>query len=123
MSPISLELTKLRVLATLLVLAVLLALAGAAGWLVNGWRLDGPHARELAARDGTISTLKAAIDQQNAAIQAVGAATAAAEDRRKQAEAVAARAIDRMNARGAAVAASTATDCAGVLRESWGAWK
>jgi len=119
----ALELTKVRALATLLVLVLLLALAGAGGWIVNGWRLDGPHARDLAARDGVIADLRAGIDRQNAAIQAAGAATAAADDRRKQAEAVAARAIGRMGARGAAVAASKATDCAGVLRESWGAWK
>lgn len=123
MNPVMLEVTKLRGLAITIVLAVLMALAGAAGWLVNGWRLDGPHARELAARDATIATLKAAVDQQNAAIRAAGAASAAADDRRKQAETVAARAIDRMKARSAAVATSTATDCAGVLRDSWGAWK
>lgn len=123
MNPISLELNKIRVLAALLVLAVLLALASAAGWVVNGWRLDGLHARALAARDGKIEQLQAAINQQNAAIQAAGAAAAAADERRKQAEAIAARAVSKMGARGAAVAASKATDCAGVLHESWGVWK
>lgn len=123
MNPLSLELTKVRVLASLLALAALLALAGASGWIVNGWRLDGPHARALAQRDGQVAQLRAAIDQQNAAIQAAGAVAVAADDRRKQAEAVAARAINQMGARGAAVAASKATDCAGVLHESWGAWK
>jgi hypothetical protein len=123
MNPIALELTKARMLATFAVLAVLLALAGAAGWVMNGWRLGGPQAVELAARDKTIGQLRAAIDQQNAAILRAGDATKAAEDRGRLAEQMAARAVDNMRTRGAAVAASQATDCAGVLRESWGVLK
>jgi hypothetical protein len=123
MNPVSLELTKLRALAALTMLVVLLALAGAAGWVVNGWRLRGPHAVDLAARDTTIRELRAGIDQQNVAILRAGDATKAAEDRGRLAERMAAQAVDGMRARGAAVEASQATDCAGVLRESWGAWK
>lgn len=123
MNPISLELTKVRLLGTAAVLAMLLALAAAAGWTVNGWRLAGPHATELAARDKRITDLAHAVDLQNVAIEAAGRATVAADDRRRQAEAAAARAIDRLGARGSAVASSTATDCAGVLHESWGAWR
>jgi hypothetical protein len=53
----------------------------------------------------------------------MGDAKAAAEDRRKLAESLTRDAIARAIARGAAAAASNATDCDGVMREAWEGWK
>lgn len=103
-----------------LVVVLLLAGAAAAGALVNGWRLDGDCQRDLAARDKTISELRASIQTQNAAVQAMGIQSAEADKRRQTAETFARAALMSIDKRAAAVRASAAPDCAALLRESWG---
>jgi septal ring factor EnvC (AmiA/AmiB activator) len=119
-----------RLLAHLVLAAVLLAGAAAAGAVINGWRLDGAHQRALADKDKTITQqaldyaeLKAKVADQNHKIEALEAKSTAANDRRKVAEQFAASAIKRLDTREAVVANSKATDCAGVLKEAWEAWK
>ena len=61
--------------AKLLALATGTALAFGGGWLVNGWRLTGQHAQELAQRDRMALEVAEAIKQ--AGIEANNAITAA----------------------------------------------
>lgn len=100
-----------------------LIVAAAGGAVVNGWRLDGAHERSLAEKDRQIATLRTAISDQNHAVEAMGAAKVAADGRRQLAAKLAAGAIAQAGARGAAAAASKATDCDGVMREAWGSWQ
>lgn len=123
MNPISLELTKWRALFVTGLLLALLALAAGAGWTVAGWHHEGEHQRELRTLDGQIAGLRAALAEQSAKVDAAKAASDAAEDRRKLAEQYAARALDGLGKRADALASSKAADCAGLLREQWGAWK
>lgn len=100
--------------------AAALIVAAAGGAVVNGWRLDGAHQRALAAKQSEYDALASAVREQNHAVEAMGAAKVAADGRRQLANKLAASAIARAGARGAAAAASKATDCDGVLREAWG---
>lgn len=61
--------------AKLLGIALATALAFGAGWQVNGWRLDGQHAAELAQRDRQALEVAEAIKQ--AGIEANNAISAA----------------------------------------------
>jgi hypothetical protein len=61
--------------AKLLGIALATALAFGAGWQVNGWRLDGQHAAELAQRDRQALEVAEAIQQ--AGIEANNAISAA----------------------------------------------
>ncbi|MCG2585525.1 hypothetical protein [Massilia sp. TS11] len=119
----SLETLQAKIIAGGLALLVTLAAGAAAGAVVNGWRLEAGHARELATKDQEISGLKAAIEKQNGAVEGLRAATEAAHGARKLAESYAQRAIGTLDQRAAAVAGTKATDCPGVLREAWGAGK
>lgn len=121
MNPISLELSKARLIGGLILLAIALAAAGAAGWLVNGWRLDGDHQRALAAKDAAYNELASHSQAQNAAVQALGIERQAADDRGKLAMQYADRFARQLGDRAAAVRNSQEKDCAGVLREAWGA--
>ena len=105
--------------------AVILALSGAAtvGAVVNGWRLDGAHQRALAAEKGGRVAAEKLLDEQSAAVDKLGAEKRAADERRQVAEKFAASAIARAKDRSAAVAASQAPDCSGVMREAWEGWK
>lgn len=103
--------------------AAALILAAAGGAVVNGWRLDGAHQRALTAKQAEYDALASAVREQNRAVEKMGDATKAAVERRQTAEKFAATAIARAGARGAAAAASNATDCDGVLRENWEGWK
>jgi hypothetical protein len=104
-------------------IATLVVAAGAFG----GWALAA-HDRNVArAQVEKLHTengdLKAAMTEQNIAVGAMAASTAEAVRRREAAEKAAAGAIARAPARAAAVSASTAPDCAGVLNEAWEGWK
>jgi hypothetical protein len=104
-------------------IATLVVAAGAGG----GWALAA-HERNVArAQVEKLHTengdLKAAMKEQNIAVGAMAASTAEAVRRREAAEKAAAGAIARAPARAAAVSASTAPDCAGVLNEAWKGWK
>jgi hypothetical protein len=103
--------------------AVALAAAAVGGAAINGWRLDGAHQRELAGKRAEYDALNDKVREQNRAVEALGAAKVAADDRRQVAEKFAASAIARAKDRGVAVAASQAPDCAGVMREAWEGWK
>lgn len=112
-----------RRLAGIAAFVVLLALAAIAGALVNGWRLDGAHQRELAAKQKDYDELAAKVQEQNRGIEALQAKTDAAEGRRQLAELFASGALERAGNRAAGVANSKATSCDGVLKEAWEAWK
>jgi hypothetical protein len=103
--------------------AVALAAAAATGAAVNGWRLDAVHQRELATKRAEYDALADKVREQNRAVEVLGAAKVAADERRQVAEKFAASTIAHTKDRSATVAASTAPDCAGVMREAWGAWK
>lgn len=105
--------------------AVILALSGAAtvGAVVNGWRLDGVHQRALAVEVDKRVVAERKLDDQTAAVARLGDAKAAADERRQVAEKFAASAIARTQTRAAAVAASQAPDCSGVMREAWEGWR
>jgi hypothetical protein len=104
-------------------LGVALLAAAAGGAIVNGWRLDGAHQRALATKQGEYDALASTVREQNRAVDALAAAKVAADERRQLAEKLAAGAIARAGARGAAAASSKATDCDGVMREAWEGWK
>ena len=59
---------------------VALVLAFCAGWMVNGWRLESSHQKEMRAAEKYLSDLLAAIASQTASIQI--AAAESAESRR-----------------------------------------
>jgi len=105
--------------------ALTLALAGAAGVgaLANGWRLEAAHQRALASEKEARAAVEKQLLEQSAAVDKLGAAKVAADERRQVAEKFAAAAIARAKNRGAAVAASQAPDCSGVMREAWEGWK
>lgn len=100
-----------------------MAAAGTAGWMVNGLRLDAAHQKEMAKKRDEYDALAEKVREQNRAVEAMGAAKVAADERRKTAEKFAASAIARAQGRSESVASSTAPDCSGVMREAWEAWK
>jgi len=112
-----------RLAAGALALTLVLVGAAAAGAVVNGWRLDGAHQRALAAEQGKRAGVERKLLEQSAAVDKLGAEKVAADERRRVAEKFAAAAIARSKDRGAAVAASRAPDCDGVMREAWGSWR
>ena len=120
---IDITLTKYRVAAGAAALALVLAGAAAAGAVINGWRLDGAHQRALAAEKGGRVAAEKLLAEQSAAVDKLGAEKRAADERRQVAEKFAASAIARTQTRAAAVAASQAPDCSGVMREAWEGWK
>lgn len=80
-----------------IVAAVVLALAFTAGWTINGWRLDGRHARVLEQiAQASVAAAQAARDEENRRI-------AAMEEERDNAQQQA-QALDLDVAAGAAVA-------------------
>ena len=112
-----------RLAASALALTLALAGAAAAGAVVNGWRLDGSHQRALASEIDKRIAAERKLDDQVAAVARLGDAKAAADERRQVAEKFAAAAIARTQTRAAAVAASQAPDCGGVMREAWEGWR
>ena len=120
---IDITLTKYRVAAGAAALALVLAGAAAAGAVVNGWRLDGAHQRALASEKDKRVAVEKLLDEQSAAVDKLGAEKRAADERRQVAEKFAASAIARAKDRSAAVAASQAPDCGGVMREAWEGWR
>jgi len=120
---IDITLTKFRLVAGAAAFVLALAGAATAGAVINGWRLDAAHQRALAsAAKGRVAIEKQLLEQ-TAAVDRLGDAKAAADERRQVAERFAAAAIARAKDRGAAVAASRAPDCDGVMREAWGSWR
>lgn len=101
--------------------AIVLAGAFGAGWMVNGWRLTAGHAREIAALTSESTNLKAKIQTQNFAVDVLNERKNAADERRRLAEVLTKAAQVGLQNRADQVAASKATDCDGVLREAWGA--
>jgi len=120
---IDITLTKYRLAAGAAALALVLAGAAATGAVVNGWRLDGAHQRALASEKDKRVAVEKLLAEQSAAVDKLGAATRAADERRQVAEKFAASAIARTGSRAAAVAASQAPDCSGVMREAWEGWR
>lgn len=120
---IDFTLMKYRIAGGAAALALVLVGAAAAGAVINGWRLDGAHQRALASEIDKRIEAERKLDDQTAAVARLGAAKAAADERRQVAEKFAASAIARAKDRGAAVAASQAPDCSGVMREAWEGWR
>lgn len=112
-----------RLAAGALALTLVLAVAAGAGAVVNGWRLDGVHQRALASEIDKRIAAERKLDDQLAAVARLGDAKAAADERRQVAEKFAASAIARTQTRAAAVAASQAPDCSGVMRGAWEGWR
>lgn len=103
--------------------AIVLAIGFGGGWLVNGWRIDGSHQREIAKITSDLTTEQGKVREQNHAVDILRKSTEAADTRRRQAEKFATDALKRIDSRSGAVASSQAPDCDGVLREAWGNWK
>lgn len=112
-----------RLAAGALALTLVLASAVGAGAVVNGWRLDAVHQRALASEKSKRTAVETLLAEQSAAVDKLGAEKRAADERRQVAEKFAASAIARAKDRGAAVAASQAPDCSGVMREAWEGWR
>lgn len=106
-----------------LVVAIALGGAAAGGAAVNGWRLDAAHQKEMTAEKDRYDELSDKVREQNRAVEAMGFAKKAADERRDQAERFAAFAMQHINNRDLAVANSKATNCDGVLKEAWGNWR
>ena len=116
-------LTKYKLAAGAAALVLALAGAAAAGAVANGWRLEGAHHRALAGETSKRTAVEKQLLEQSAAVDKLGAEKRASDERRQVAEKFAAAAIARTQSRGAAVAASQASDCDGVMREAWSSWK
>jgi len=114
---------KYKVLAGVILLALLLVGSFSAGAVINGWRLAGDHQRALTAKDKRIGELETAIANQNHAVEKMQLASDAAEQRRELAEQYAHNVLKRIGDREEAVANSKAKDCVGVLKEAWGNWQ
>ena len=112
-----------RLAAGALALTLVLAVAAGAGAVVNGWRLGGVHQRALASEKDKRVAVEKLLTEQSTAVDKLGAEKRAADERRQAAEKFAASAIARAKDRGAAVAASQALDCSGVMREAWEGWR
>lgn len=119
----AIALTKARLAAGAAALALALGGAGVAGAISNGWRLDAAHQRALATANAERMKVEKQLLEQSAAIDKLGAEKVAADERRQVAEKFAASAIARTQTRAAAVAASQAPDCSGVMREAWEGWR
>jgi len=104
-------------------LALALTGAAAAGAVFNGWRLDGAHQHALTAEKDRRVAVEKLLAEQSAAVDKLGAEKRAADERRQVAEKFAASAIARTQTRAAAVAASQAPNCSGVMREAWEGWR
>lgn len=103
--------------------AIALAIGFGGGWLVNGWRLDGSHQREMTKVTADLAAEQSKVREQNHAVDILRNNTEAADTRRQQAEKFASDALKRIDSRTGGVASSQAPDCDGVLREAWGNWK
>ncbi len=99
----------------------LLAGAFAAGWFVNGWRLDANHAEAIATLKQERNDLADKIREQNHAVDTMRTLSEAADSRRKLAEDLTRATIASVDRRASTAAASKATNCDGVMREAWGA--
>lgn len=122
MNPIDITLTRWKIIGGVVTLAISLITAAAGGAVVNGWRLDADHQRAMTAEKDRYDALADKVREQDRAVEALGASTKAAQaqaDLAKRYNVSLAAALDR---RAAAVTASKATNCDGVLRDAWG-WK
>lgn len=115
--------TKYWLAAGLAALMLALASAVAVGAVTNGWRLNAVHLRAMTVEREKRVAIETSLLKQSAAVDKLGAEKVAADGRREVAEKFAAAAIARTRNRGAAVAASQASDCDGVMREAWGEWR
>lgn len=111
---------KVKLGIALLGVVFALAVVFGAGWVVNGWRLEGGHAQAIVEKDRIIANLNAAILTQNAANDLLHEKKIAADERRKLAADMSKSVLDGIEAKAARAASSTATDCDGVLREAHG---
>lgn len=64
-----------RVMAAVIAVGVAMTLAGTAGWVVNGFRLDAKYAKQIAVKQAQITDLQSAINVQNTAVAVMGANT------------------------------------------------
>lgn len=110
---------KFKLVMALLGAALILAGAFGAGWVVNGWRLDAAHAEELSEKQAIISDLTGKIVTQNHAVDILAEKRANATSRRELAVQLSKDVLASLKNRDAAIAASQAVDCDGVLREDW----
>lgn len=101
----------------------LLLVALALGWFVNGYRLNTAHEIAMHAKQAEVDTLTNTVREQNHAVDALGAAKVAADERRVLAEKYAGAVVARIGSRADAVSNSKAPDCDGVMREAWSGWK
>jgi hypothetical protein len=127
MNPIDITITKYKVIAACIALAVALAGAAAAGAIVNGWRLEGGHQRAIASEKADFATLlaqhndlKIKVEKQNGSVDLLAAKTESADLRRLQAERYAVGIVATTEKRIAEITVSKATTCDGVLRDAWG---
>jgi hypothetical protein len=109
-----------RMLAVVVSFIATMVLAAGTGWVINGWRLEAAHRAALAEAEKRYTDLASHVQEQNAAVQAMGIEAAEADKRRALAEHYAASVIDDTGRRSRRVRESTAKDCSGVLSEAWG---
>jgi uncharacterized protein YlxW (UPF0749 family) len=89
----------------------------------EGWDARDATAKvELAQKQAEYDLLAGKVIEQNRAVEALAAASAAADERRLAAERLAAGMVKALDRRAADVAASTATTCDGVMRDAWEKW-
>lgn len=110
---------KYRLLAQVVALLASLAASALAGAVVNGWRLEGAHEEALRAKETAYGALKDKVGEQNLAVGVLSARAEEAEKRRALAQTYAESVLGQIGSRSAAVMASKAADCDGVLREAW----
>lgn len=120
MNPIDITLTKWKVIGGCIALLMALAAAAVGGAEVNGWRLDAVHLRALATEKDRYDALAEKVREQSRAVEALGASTKVAQDQAELAKHYAAGLSTAIDRRAADVAASSATNCDGVLRAAWG---
>lgn len=98
------------------VIIIMISIAAAGGWLVNGWRLSG----QIAGKDAEITSLSGELTRQNDSIAVLGREASAAQAKASAAQAEASKLRKRSSAKVGVVQAIQASSCAEVLRDQWG---
>lgn len=105
-----LEAYKLQIYAGVVIIAIMIGFS--AGWIVNGWRLDG--------KDAEIARLAGELARQNDAVAVLQRDASAARSQASIAQAEAAKLRKLARSKASSVMAMSASSCAEVLRETWG---
>ena len=113
-------LDKLKLLTGVLLVVAILTAAFGAGWAVNGWRLDSAHAEQVRDLTAQVTTCQGKVVEQNHGTDLLHEKKMAADDRRNLARDMSKSILTSIEAKAVAAAASTATDCEGVLKEAHG---